>query len=152
MGCWLAVFLSMLITACADDDKTPSYSRAYDPARDPFADVELASLDARKTDRKILLEIGGDWCSWCHILDRYLHDNAKVGGRLSEVFVLVKVNYSDENPNEKFMSHLPPIEGYPHFVVMDANATVLGAQSTADLEQGRGYSDQAFLAFIEKWE
>ena len=47
----------------------PAYSQGYDPARDPFSDGRAALRLAMETRRKVLIEVGGDWCSWCHVLD-----------------------------------------------------------------------------------
>jgi hypothetical protein len=33
----------------------------YDPARDPDMDVQQAIVEARRTGKRILLELGGDW-------------------------------------------------------------------------------------------
>jgi hypothetical protein len=81
-----------------------------------------------------------------------LQDNADVKAALDERFVLLKVNMSEENKNEAFLSTLPEIKGYPAFIIADANGTVLGSQNTGDLEQGKSYSKQAILAFVAKWQ
>lgn len=128
------------------------YSVAYDPERDPFADLEAAAEMARIQDKKILLEIGGDWCRWCHILDRYLAGSPEVRQRLLDTFVLMKVNVSEDNPNDAFLARLPEFTGVPHFVVLDTAGKVLGQQNTSMLEEGESYSDKAFLAFIRRWQ
>ena len=57
-------------------------------------------------------------------------------------FVTVKVNFSPENRNETFLIHYPEIAGYPHFFVLKSDGTFLHSQDTAELESGRGYSEE----------
>ena len=37
----------------------------YDPSRDAFKDFEDAQLQAEQEGKLILIQIGGNWCSWC---------------------------------------------------------------------------------------
>jgi hypothetical protein len=63
----------------------------------------------------------------------------------------MKVNYSNENANKDFLSNYPAVPGYPHFFVLESDGRFLHSQGTAELEEGRGYNEQVFLAFLEKW-
>ena len=65
---------------------------------------------------------------------------------------MLKVNYSEENKNAEFLSQYPAIPGYPHLFVLDSDGSFLHSQGTEVLEQGRGYSEQAFLEFLDKWK
>jgi|SRR6516162_2392048 len=42
----------------------------YDPRRDPEKDLAAARAEAEKNRKNIFVEVGGEWCTWCHILDR----------------------------------------------------------------------------------
>jgi len=130
----------------------PAYSRVYDVNRNPSADGRAALKLARETNRRVLIEVGGDWCSWCHVLDRFINDNPVLRSRFHETFVLLKVNVSDENDNAEFMASLPPNLGYPHMYVTDANGKVLHSQDTALLRENGKYSRQRFLAFLDRWQ
>lgn len=128
-----------------------SSSAGYDPARDPAADLRQAISEAQASGRRILLEVGGEWCVWCHYLERFLADHPDLRRRWNEGFVTVKVNYSDENPNEAFLARFPKVDGYPHLFVLDRDGALLHSQNTGDLEEGRSYSPQAVQAFLERW-
>ena len=52
---------------------------AYDPARDPEKDLGATTQRALAEGKRILLEVGGAWCSWCKALDRYVHDGCGIG-------------------------------------------------------------------------
>jgi len=130
----------------------PPYSTGYDAKRDPYADSQAALKLARDTDRKLLIEVGGDWCSWCHVLDRFLKENVRVASRLHETFVLLKVNVSDANENASFMATLPPAMGYPHMYITDSSGVVLHSQNTAQLIENNEYSEQQFMTFLDYWQ
>jgi thiol:disulfide interchange protein len=126
-------------------------SAGYDVKRDPAADVRAAVQVARTSGQRILLEVGGEWCNWCHVLQDLVTSDKEVGARLREGFILVKVNWSPENENTRFLSAYPQIPAYPHFFVLDSNGTYLWSQSGAGFVKGTGYDRTKFLAFLKKW-
>lgn len=129
----------------------PAYSEGYNPARDPFADGRAALQLARDTQRKVLIEVGGDWCSWCHILDRFLNEHPALHTRLHQTFVVLKVNVDDANDNSEFLAVFPRPLGYPHMYITDTDGTILYSQDTAEFLQDGRYSEQRFGAFLDRW-
>lgn len=130
----------------------PEYSKVYDDTRDPFEDAKAAIALAQRTNRNVLIEIGGNWCSWCHKMDAFLEKNPKVYQALHSEFVVLKINVSDSNENEAFMKALPPVLGYPHMYVSTAAGKMLMSKDTAELQEDGDYSTVNWLAFINKWK
>ena len=64
----------------------------------------------------------------------------------------MKVNYSEENRNEEFLSLYPKIPGYPHLYVLRSDGALLFSKSTAELEAGDSYDEALVLAFLERWK
>lgn len=134
-----------------DHLQLPAFSINYDPERDAFKDGRAAIELAKSTQRHVLIEVGGDWCKWCHVLDRFLEQNPDIRTRLHETFVILKVNVSDANDNAAFLAAFPRPLGYPHMYVADKNGSILLSKDTADfLSQGQ-YSRQRFHEFFEQW-
>lgn len=130
----------------------PLYSKVYDDQRDPFKDAVAAIKLAKDSNRNVLIEIGGNWCTWCHKMDDFLAKNPDIYQELHNKFVLLKINVSDSNENEAFMKALPPVLGYPHMYVSNNNGKMLLSKDTGEfLEQGK-YSREAWLTFIEQWK
>lgn len=50
----------------------------FDPARDAAAAVAAATATAKAQRKRVMVDVGGEWCSWCHILDRFVTSNADV--------------------------------------------------------------------------
>lgn len=128
------------------------YSSVYDPKRDPAKDLAMAETAAAQAHKRILLEVGGNWCSWCKILDKFIGDHGDVRESLRANFVLMKVNMSPSNDNAAFLSQYPAIPGYPFLFVLDSNGKLLTAQNTDPLEDGSGYSANNVKDFLAKWK
>jgi thioredoxin-related protein len=139
--------LILLASAPRQKDREP----LYDPSADPFADLEETIVEARESDRRILLVVGGNWCGWCYALDEYIHEHEDVLTLLEENFVTLKINMDRENDNEEFLSRYPEIRGYPHFFVLDSDGTFLHTQSTGPLEEGRSYDKAKLTGFLKEW-
>jgi len=129
-----------------------TYNAKYDPARDVFADFIMAQKDAKAENKLILLEFGGDWCIWCHRLDRFFTEHEDLSTELSAVFIVLKVNVSEDAPNEKFISQFSKITGYPHFIITDSSGREIGVKNTGTLEEGKSYSVKKLKVFIEQWK
>jgi thiol:disulfide interchange protein len=130
----------------------PEYSKVYDDQRDPFADANAALALARATNRNVLIEIGGNWCTWCHKMDAFLLKNPEIYQTLHSKYILLKINVSDSNENEAFMKSLPPVLGYPHMYVSTGTGKMLLSKDTAELQDDDGYSAEYWLTFLEKWQ
>jgi hypothetical protein len=130
----------------------PAEPLGYDPAADPFAQLAAAKTAATAEHKLVLVVAGGDWCVWCHYLDGFFAKNTELDRALHDTFVVVHVNYSPENLNEKFFATLPKAVGYPHFWVLSADGAVLRSQNTAPLENGnKSYAPDRVAAFIDGW-
>jgi thiol:disulfide interchange protein len=147
------IALSMLLTLPSQAaDALPEYSLKYDPSRDPFKDGASAIELAKDTNRRVLIEVGGEWCKWCHILDDFLDDNPDIKQRLHSTFVMLKINVSDANENSLFLKAFPKPLGYPHMYVTEKNGSILRSKDTADFLVNGKYSREQFSHFFDRWE
>jgi thioredoxin-related protein len=123
----------------------------FDPKRDAAKDIRDAVHEAKQSGKRVFLDVGGEWCIWCHRLDTLFATHPDIDQFLHKNFVVVKVNYSKENKNEKLLSKYPRIPGYPHIFILDNDGTLLHSQDTGDLESGKGHDPQKVLAFLKDW-
>lgn len=122
----------------------------FDPRRDALADLAQALAAAQAQGKAVLVDVGGEWCTWCHILDRFLASRAEVRRTLEEHYVWLKVNYSPQNRNEALLSRWPRAAGYPHLYVLDGAGQLLASQATGELEAGKDYDEARMLAFLRR--
>jgi len=123
----------------------------YDPHRDAQKDFEQVSAEAKRSNRNIFVVVGGNWCSWCHVLDRFFREHPELEKLRDNYYVSMKVNMSQENPNRAFLSRYPYIHGYPHIFVLDSNGRLIKSQSTRELEEGDSYNLKRFEKFLRKF-
>jgi len=124
----------------------------YDPARDPAEDLKQAIVVAQTENKRIMLELGGDWCIWCKFMDEFYATHSDILKFRVENYVLVKINVSEENINKEFLSQFPEAAGYPHIYILEGDGTFLHSQDTVELEDGAdSYVPEVFMAFLQNW-
>lgn len=151
----LLVFSALLATSMVSVAQQPvvpaDKQEKFDPKRDSAKDLAEAIKIATKDRKRILLDVGGEWCSWCHKLDKLFKTDAEVAATLKQKFVLVKVNFSPENENKQFLAKYPKIQGYPHLFVLESTGKLLHSQDTGLLETGDHHDHDKVMAFLKKW-
>jgi len=145
-------FFALLLTTNSILGQTKESTEKFDPARNPFDDLKTAVELATKSNKRIILDVGGEWCIWCHRIDAFMHNTEEIKSLLDKNFIILKINFSKENKNEKFLSQYPAIEGYPHFFVLDTDGKFLHSQNTGELEKEKDYDKEKFVAFLNKWK
>ena len=123
----------------------------YDPERDPFQDFKNAQIEASRDNKFILIQVGGNWCSWCIKLERFFEKSPEIKALRDEVFVVIKVNVSTDNYNEEFLSQMPEFEGYPFIIVTNQRGEVVNSLTSGNLEEGNGYSKSKFKEYFQFW-
>jgi hypothetical protein len=136
----------------AENKPKPASTSGYDPKRDPKADLAQAMADAQKAHKRILVEVGGDWCIWCAYMDKFFADHPDLVALRDANYVSLKVNMSQENHNYGFLSQYPRFHTYPHLLVLDADGKLLQSEDTDSLEKGQSYDEARFRDFLTQWK
>lgn len=125
----------------------------YHPEADAKAEVNAAVKKAAAEHKHVLLMIGGNWCKWCRIFDKFQHSNYAVDSALNNNFVFQHVNYSKENKNSELLTELefPQRFGFPVFVVLNEKGQRIHTQNSAYLEKGEGYEVEKVVEFLDQW-
>jgi thioredoxin-related protein len=144
----LFLILSTLVSLAASGYKPVT---KYDPGRKPENDLLQAEAEAQSTHRHILIDVGGEWCIWCKVMDDFFATHKDLRELRDQDYVWMKVNFSRDNENRNFLSQFPSIPGYPHLFVLDENGKLLHSQPTSPLEQGKGYSAERMRDFLIQW-
>ncbi len=149
----MRLFSALLLLLCSAlaSAAIPGDVESFDPTRDAAQDISRAVAQAKKSGRRILLDVGGDWCSWCHLLDRMFVQHVELRQLREQHFIWVKINKSPENDNAAVLSRYPKIKGYPHIFVLDRDGRLLHSQDTYELEEGKNYSAAKIRGFLERW-
>jgi thioredoxin-related protein/uncharacterized protein YciI len=150
---FLILFIATPALLLSQNFIDPEYVKVekFDPARDASADIREAIAEAKRSNRRIILDVGGEWCIWCKRLDTLFMRNSDLTDFMFKNYVVVKVNFSKENENETVLSQYPEIQGYPHIFVLEKDGKLLHSQDTGDLESGKGHSRNKVFEFLKKW-
>ncbi len=125
--------------------------RIFEPARNASKDIADGVKLAAKQHKRVILDVGGNWCPWCHKLDATFRTDAAIARILKDSYVVVRVNFSPENENREVLSRYPKIEGYPHLFVLDRKGKLLHSQDTGLLETGDHHDHDKVVTFLSKW-
>lgn len=111
------ISLGIIILVCACQvDKEPSSETIQ------WKGFEAGVFDeAKKTKKLVFLEIGANWCHWCHVMDDSTYSDKKVQTYLNENFILCRED-QDERP-DLYAAYKK--WGWPAIVVFDENAETL---------------------------
>jgi hypothetical protein len=138
----------------SDEKSSPNFYTVEHYGEDRNVEEDLKMTIARATTEKkrILLQVGGEWCGWCKLLTGFIEKNDPIRTSLGKNFLLMKVTYTKNQPNEAFLSQYPKIAGYPHLFVLDSDGRLLHSLDTSTLEEGNGYNEGKILSFLEEWK
>ena len=147
---YLLVAIASLQMANAQEAEKP---KIYNPAADAEKDISDAVKLAKKEKKHVLLQIGGNWCPWCIRFHNFVNNDTSLKAAVNKNFVVVHVNYSDENKNMALLKKLeyPNRFGFPVFVVLDANGKRIHTQNSGYLEEGKGYNAKKVAEFFKHW-
>ncbi|PZP48645.1 MAG: thioredoxin family protein [Pseudopedobacter saltans] len=128
----------------------------YDPKLDGMAQIKSAVDIAKKQHKNILLQIGGNWCTWCLAFNKLVTTNTTLDSILKADYVVEHINYSKENKNAAVMESLgfPNRFGFPVFVILDENGNRIHTQNSAYLEAADGkvsHDVNKVKEFLEAW-
>lgn len=127
-----------------------AFEKPYNETADGDAEISNLIKKAKKQNKLILIQAGGNWCIWCLRFNHFVKNTPELEKIISDNYLYYHLNFSPKNKNEKaFQKYAKEGHklGYPFFVVLDTNGKVLGIDESSQLEQDKGYS----LVKVEKY-
>lgn len=107
----------------------------YDESANAREQIAEALASAKKENRRVLIQWGANWCSWCHLLHDTMKKDAGLRRKLLYEYdvVLIDIGKRDKNLDlvEKYGAD---IRGVPYLTILDADGKVLLNQETGSLE------------------
>lgn len=127
--------------------------KLYDPSLDGMKQIREAVGKAAKERKHVLIQYGGNWCSWCIKFDAFCKADTSILNIISANYIPVKLNYDPTNKNDEANAYLgnPSRFGFPVFIILDGKGTVLHIQDSSLLEEGPGYNKQKVSGFLRQW-
>jgi thioredoxin-related protein len=144
----------MLVLSTAMLASKAQEAKLYNPAANAEKDIAAAILKAKKENKFVLIQGGGNWCSWCVEFARFAKEDAKIDSVIKASFIWYHLNYSKENENKATFAKLgyPQRFGYPVFIILNKKGERIHTQNSEYLENGgKGYNQQKVQNFLEMW-
>lgn len=128
--------------------------KLYNPEANATGDIETAVKKAAVENKFVLIQAGGNWCSWCLEFARSSKADPQIDSAINSSFIWYHLNYSKENMNEAVFAKYgyPQRFGFPVFIILDGKGQRLNTQSSEYLEDGKkSYDQKKVLGFLEQW-
>lgn len=125
--------------------------KIYHPEENAVEKIAEAVALAKKENKNVMIQAGGNWCIWCLRFNNYVQTTPELKNLVDENYVYYHLNYSPEVKNEKVFEKYgnPGAKyGYPVFIVLDQNGKQIHTQDSAVLEDGKGYSLEKVKKFF----
>ncbi|MEI6946900.1 thioredoxin family protein [Paraflavisolibacter sp. H34] len=126
----------------------------YRPYADAAREVEALLQRARAENKRLLIQVGGNWCLMCYRLNSSLQTDTALKSLLDRDYLLYHLNYSRENKNLALLNKWggPQRFGFPVLVVLEATGRRLHTQNCALLLKGNGYDPAKLRSFLLAWK
>jgi len=128
--------------------------KPYNPKADAQKDIEALIVQAKKENKNIMIQAGGNWCIWCLRFNQFVQTTPELKGIVDKNYMYYHLNFSPDNKNEKvFSQYGNPGDkfGYPVFIVLDKDGKMIHVQQSDVLEQDKGYSLEKTKEFFNQW-
>jgi thioredoxin-related protein len=149
----ITLCIALLITSAAYSQATKEAVHIYDPKANAEADINAAVAKAKKENKHVFVQVGGNWCIWCIRFHALVDSVPALKTYLNTNYETVMLNWSPENKNEAILKkyNYPGRFGFPVFLILDGNGKLLHTQNSSYLEEGKGHSAKKVIEFLKSW-
>ncbi|MFT3684642.1 MAG: thioredoxin family protein [Phycisphaerales bacterium] len=138
--------------------------KVYDENADAKQQIAAALAKAKKENRRVLIQWGGNWCSWCLLLNKTMTTDRSLSKELQYEYDVVHVDAGQpKNKNidlAKSYGATPDKDGFPFLTILDADGKAIANQESGSLEKkdangesvlgdGMGHDVQKVLKFLK---
>ena len=131
--------------------------KPYDEKATPAqvaAAIDGALARAGRLNRRVIVDLGGNWCSWCRMLAAVM-ELPTVKPFVEDNFELVMINFAGDKPlgkqNQEALKRLSmaDLDGVPWLVVMEPNGKILA--SSYEVTDEDHETPQLMIDWIAQW-
>lgn len=115
----------------------PEKPAIYDANADAKEQIAEAVAKAKKENRRVLIQWGGNWCGWCIQLHDHMRADKDLRRKLLYEYDLVHIDIGSFDKNIDLASSLGAdikANGVPFLTILDADGKPIANQETGSLE------------------
>ena len=105
-----------------------SLPKPYNETEDAAAKIQELVKKAKKENKNIVIQGGGNWCIWCLRFNNFVQTTPELKKLVDDNYIYYHLNYSPNNKNEKVFAQYgnPGAQyGYPVFIILDKNGKII---------------------------
>lgn len=118
----IVLLIALVFTAFAGD-KSPLAWKSFD----------AGLAEAKKANKKVLVDVYTDWCKWCKVMDVNTYSDEKVVEYLGKQFVVVRMNaesservtYMGKKSTAMQLAGTFGVDGYPATVFLEPDGEMI---------------------------
>jgi thioredoxin-related protein len=138
----------------AKQEKPAPKPAVYDEKADATADVAAAVARAKKENKRVLVQWGGNWCGWCIKLHDTCKKDAKLARKLMYEYEVVNVDIGNFDKHLELVEKLgaPIKQGVPYLTILDADGKPIAQSETGHFEKDGAHDPKLLLEFFTQHE
>jgi len=151
------IFLLIIFQLAVIKSFSQTPAGPYNENQDARADLRKAVDLAGKENKHVLVQFGGNWCPWCLRFHKVATGAKAVDSLLRADYIYLLVNVPQDKKKRDYRLfrgyNYPNRFGYPVFVVLSGDGTLLHIQDSGLLEhcQVKGYDTTKVVSFLGMW-
>lgn len=124
----------------------------YDTRRDAEADLAATIAKAKKSGKRVLIDLGGNWCTDCRILAGVM-ELPELKPFIEKHYEVVSIDVGRFNKNMQIPARygVPKLEGAPTILIVDTDGKLINATNAADLADARSMNPQGIANWLARF-
>lgn len=152
----LALTLFLSGCATAPSDVNSAGPQIYDPQAEGEQQLAAALAEAKAQQKRVLLNLGANWCSDSQSMYRLLKNDPRISRELNVHYVLVLVDVNKRtgvDRNAALATRLgdPLTRGIPVLLILGADGTLLNTEPAERLADSDHKHPRKVLRYLQKW-
>lgn len=152
------LFTFVFTLVCLGVNSQTPLPKVYNENIDPIKQIEQAISKASKSQKNIIVQLGGNWCIWCLRFADFICKDVDIKTIIDKNYEYIHVNiprrgtpqYEASAPLQKRLNNAGRF-GYPVLVVLNHSGEVLHIQDSSFLESGNSYDQKKVIRFLRNW-
>lgn len=151
----------MLMGVVSNIQAQKGLKKVYNETVNPIEQIDQAIVKAKTEGKFVICQVGGNWCPWCLRFADFITNDTTISKCINENFEYIHVNYNPRKSGSELQQQQAAALmkrlnncgrfGFPVFVVLNGEGTVIHIQDSSFLEEGQGYNQEKVLRFLKNW-
>jgi len=124
----------------------------YDDQANADAALAATIAKAKKSGKRVLIDLGGNWCTDCRILAAVM-ELPELKAFVAKHYEVVEIDVGHMNRNMQIPAKygITKLVGVPTVLIVEPDGKLINATNSADLADARSMNPQGIANWLAKW-